>query len=133
MNTNENLKQLIDLKLQGMSKSYKAILELPIHLQPEGHQTISLLIQGETQHRQMMKTEMLLRYGKLRYRAALEQIQCGPLRNFTKDQLAQLADCSFIQSGKNILITGATGCGKSYLACALGNQACLLGYKTLYL
>ena len=43
-----------------------------------------------------------------------------------------LADCSFIQRAENILITGATGCGKSYLACALGRQACGLGYKTMY-
>jgi len=43
-----------------------------------------------------------------------------------------LADCSYLDRGENILITGATGCGKSYLACALGNNACVHGYRTLY-
>ncbi len=44
-----------------------------------------------------------------------------------------LADCSFIERAENVLITGATGCGKSYLACALGRQACSMGYRVLYL
>ncbi len=43
-----------------------------------------------------------------------------------------LCDGSFIEKGENVLITGATGGGKSYLACALGRQACMLGYRTLY-
>lgn len=63
----------------------------------------------------------------------LEQVQCSPSRNFTRDELLTLSDCSFIQRSENILITGATGCGKSYLACALGRQACSLGYKVYYL
>lgn len=133
MNTSENLRQLSELKLSGMSKSYHAILDLPVHQQPEGHQLLSLLIQSEMQHRQLQKTDKLLRSGKLRYRASIEKIECSNERNLQKDQLAQLADCTFIDRAQNILITGATGCGKSYLACALGNQACNLGYKTLYL
>ncbi len=43
-----------------------------------------------------------------------------------------LADCAYLDRGENVLITGATGCGKSYLACALGNNACVNGYRTLY-
>jgi len=46
--------------------------------------------------------------------------------------MMKLADCSFIERTENVLITGATGCGKSYIACALGHQDCLLGYCTLY-
>ena len=133
MNTNENLQQLGNLKLQGMKKSYQALTDLPLDKQPEGHQMISLMIQSETQHRQLLRTDMLLRLGKLRYRATLDQIICSQQRNLPKEKLAQLTDCTFIQQGKNIIITGATGCGKSYLACALGNQACLMGYKTMYL
>ena len=75
---------------------------------------------------------MLLRLSKLRYRTSLQDIVYKPDRNLKKETIAQLADCSFIERAENIFITGATGCGKSYIACAIGNQACLMGYRTLY-
>lgn len=133
MNATENHQQLTKLKLLGMAKSYHSILQLPVNNQPEGNELLSHLVQAEVQHRQLQRTNLLLRAGKLRYTSSIEKIECSPERNFTKQQLVQLADCSFIEKTQNVLITGATGCGKSYLACALGNQACLLGYKTLYL
>ena len=133
MNTTQNHEQLVQLRLQGMAQSYQSIAGLPVNKQPEAHELLATLLQAELQYRQYQRTTMLLRLGRLRYQASIEQISCSPARNLTKGQLAQLADCSFIQRAENILITGATGCGKSYLACALGNQACLLGYKTLYL
>ena len=63
----------------------------------------------------------------------LENIQCSSARNITRNEIIALADCAYIQRAENILITGATGCGKSYLACAFGRQACTLGHKVLYL
>ena len=133
MNTTENQQQMTKLKLHGMAKSYQSILQLPVNKQPEGHELISHLVQAEVQHRQMQRTDFLLRNGKLRYTASIEKIECSPARNFTKQQLLQLSDGSFIEKAQNVLITAATGGGKSFLACALGNQACLLGYRTLYL
>jgi DNA replication protein DnaC len=50
----------------------------------------------------------------------------------TRESIAALADCGFIKRAENILITGAAGCGKSFLACAIGRQACAFGYKTMY-
>ena len=69
---------------------------------------------------------------KLRYNAIIEQVHCSESRNLTREKLITVADCSFIERAENLLITGATGCGKSYLACAIGRQACYFGYKTLY-
>ncbi|HEU4609401.1 MAG TPA: IS21-like element helper ATPase IstB, partial [Chitinophagaceae bacterium] len=74
-----------------------------------------------------------LRLAKLRLPATMEQVQCSAQRNLTKQQLALMSEGRYLESGENILITGATGCGKSFLACALGHQACLQGHKTTYL
>lgn len=133
MNTAQTLEQLKELRLNGMADSYQSILQLPIDKHPEGHELIASLIFAEQQYRQQQRTVFLLRRGHLRYRSALENVHCSVERNFTKQQLTQLADCSFISRAENVLITGATGSGKSYLACALGHQACLYGHKTLYL
>jgi DNA replication protein DnaC len=96
------------------------------------HSVINL-VQLEIIHRGNEKTAMLLRVAKLRLSASITEIECNPVRNITKQQLAQLAEGIYLQQGKNILITGATGCGKSFLACALGHQACINGIKTMYL
>ena len=61
------------------------------------------------------------------------QVNANAQRGINKEQLLQFSDGLFISKGENILITGSTGCGKSYLACALGRQSCMLGYRTLYL
>lgn len=53
-------------------------------------------------------------------------------RGITKEMLISLSDGMFVEKSENLLITGATGCGKSYLACAMGRNACLLGHRTLY-
>jgi DNA replication protein DnaC len=133
MNTEATLQQLRELKLHGMASSYEAVLGLPVNSQPDAHQLIAQLAQHETESKQQRRTEMYLRLSKLRYAAMIEEVKCSSERNLPREKLSLLADCSWIDKAENILITGATGCGKSFLACALGRQACSLGYKTLYL
>ena len=133
MNTQATLEQMQELRLDGMARSYEAILGLPSNKHPEAHQMLAQLIQQEKEWKLVKRTRMYLRLSKLRYAASLEEIKCSKKRNLTKEQIALFADCSYIDRAENILITGATGCGKSYLACALGHQACLHGSKTLYL
>lgn len=133
MNTQITLDQLRQLKLQGMADAYQAVLSLPVQEQPSIHQFIARLSEAEMQHRQFVKTQAYLKMSKLRYNAVLEQVYCNTTRNLTQEKLLEISDCSFIERSENILISGATGCGKSYLACAIGRQACSFGFKTLYL
>lgn len=132
MNTNKTWEELRQLKLQGMASRYSAILEQPLHQQPEAHTMVAMLTEAESEQRTQQRTQMHLKLAKLRYSAHVEQVNCKPERGITSEQLIRLSDCSFIEKSENVLITGATGCGKSYLACALGRQACVKGYKVLY-
>jgi DNA replication protein DnaC len=133
INTDQTLEQLTQLKLHGMAQSYKATLALPSHELPTAHELMAILVEAEQHHRTDQRTQMYLKQSNLRYDAIIEQLQCSPARNLMRNQILALADCTFIPRAENILITGATGCGKSYLACAFGRQACTLGYKTIYL
>ena len=133
MNTTETLHQMQQLRLQGMYHAYHSQLELPLDQQLEGHDLVAQLVQSETQNRSNEKTAYYLKLAKLRLPATAQQIECSPARNLTKQQLATLLEGRYLQSAENILITGSTGSGKSYLACALGHQACMQGYKTTYL
>lgn len=133
MNIQETIIQLKELKLRGMASSFEAITSLPLHNRPSLEVAFSRMVDAEVQDRRDRKTEMYLKISKLRYTALMEDIICGTERNFTKDDLAAISDCSFIRRHENLLIQGKYGCGKSFLACAIGRQACMLGYRTLYL
>jgi DNA replication protein DnaC len=132
MNTQITLDHLSELKLQGMSRAYQAVLSMPLQDQPSLNQFMARLAEAEIQHRGQKKTEMFLLQSKLRYNAVLEQVYCNVTRNLSRENLMAIADCSFIERSENLLITGSTGCGKSFLACAIGRQACTFGYRTLY-
>jgi DNA replication protein DnaC len=120
MNTTATLEQLKELKLQGMARSYEAVLQLPVNQHPEGHYLIAQLSEAERQSRVQYKTQLYLKLSKLRYAGSLEEISYSPSRNMAKEQIVQLADCSYIDRSENIL--------KSVKI-----QACAMGYKTLYL
>ncbi len=132
MNTQLTLDHLEQLKLNGMTKAYQATLSLPVQNQPSLNQFMAQLAEAELRDRAEKRTALYLRQSKLRYDAVLEQVHCNAQRNLSQEKLMMIADCGFINRSENILITGATGTGKSYLACAIGRQACILGYKTLY-
>lgn len=130
--TNASLQILRQMKLEGMASAYEGILSMPVNQQPDAHELLARLADAEQQHRQHKRMQMYLRLSKMRYQATLADIDPSEARNLSKEQLLLLSDCGYLNRGENVLITGATGCGKSYLACALGNHACVHGYRTLY-
>jgi DNA replication protein DnaC len=115
-----------------MAKRFETELSLPVHQREDTQTLLGMLVQAETEYRNTRRTERYLKASKLRYNALPEHIECSVERGITRDQFIGLLDGSYIDAGGNVLISGATGVGKSYIACALGRNACLLGYRTLY-
>ncbi len=132
MNTQTTIDQLRRLKLTGMAQAYEQVVSLPSQDRPGADLMLAQLSEAEQQHRMQRKTQIYLKSSKLRYSAIIEQVHCNPSRNLTNEQIMSIAGCDFIGKAENVLITGATGCGKSYLACAIGRQACMKGYKVMY-
>ena len=132
MNPQATLDQLNALRLSGMARQYEAVMQLPVHQHPDAHTLIASMADAEHLHRNHAKIQLYLRLGKLRYPATLEQLHYSPSRNLSKDHILPLMDCAWVQRAENLLLTGPTGSGKSFLACAFGHQACLMGYRVLY-
>jgi DNA replication protein DnaC len=130
--TSFSLSSLRELKLAGMASAYEAILATPMNKYPEAHELIARLVNTERQNLTRCCMELFLHLSKLRYAVTLQDVDCSAQRNFSKQQLAVLSDISWDSRGENVLITGSTGFGKSYLACALRNHACTVGQRTLY-
>ncbi len=125
--------QLRELKLHGMAEAAKGLLLAPLGNRVSLEHAISELIEAENRSRDDKRTQRLLKAAKLKVKAMPETIKCSADRNLVKSDVDQLLTCNYVRRGENVLITGLTGCGKTYLACALGYQACLLGMKVLYL
>ncbi len=92
---------------------------------------ISHLIESEWDERYNRKLDRTVKMARFRYKSSIEQLSLDDGR-LDRNQVERLASCDFIKRKENIIITGSTGVGKSYLASALGHQACSLGYKVLY-
>ncbi len=94
------------LRLQGMHQAYRSQLELPMDQQLEGHDLVAQLVQSEQLSRAHEKTAYYLKLAKLRLPATVEQIECSPARNLTKQQLATIIEGRYLLQGENVLITG---------------------------
>jgi len=132
MNNQATLGLMRQLTLSGMAQAFETIISLPMDKQLTSDQLIAHLIHAENEHRQHRKMQSAIKQAKFRYQAAVEEIEYLPERNLDKNLILRLADTSFITRAENILITGATGCGKSFIATALGYQACQMGLRVGY-
>lgn len=128
----ESLEKMGRMHLSGMLQAFKHCLEDPHPVQFTNDELVHHLITSEWEDRRYRAQQRSIKSAEFRYQASMEQLDYTADRGLDKNQLQRLATCEFIAKGEDLFITGSTGTGKSYLASAIGHQACLLGYKVLY-
>jgi DNA replication protein DnaC len=131
MNMNEILTKMKHMRLQGMANAFQRSLESGKNETFTPDEMITHLIESEWDERYNRKLERTVHAARFRYKASIEQISYEDNR-VDRNQILRLASCDFIKRSENIIITGSTGIGKSFIASALGHQACSLGYRVLY-
>ena len=129
----QTLSILHSLRLTGMARSFEERLSDPKHAELSHAEFVGLLVQDEKTYRDNRRLRRLLKKAKLRQEAALEDIDYGASRGLSQQVILDLANPQWIPAHRNVLISGPTGIGKSFIACALGNSAARAGYTVLYL
>ncbi len=125
--------QLTTLGLSGIKDALTLQTEQPTHYRELAfEERLSLLLDNELNARSQRKIMRLTRQAKFRIQAGIEQLDYRAKRNLNKSQIRTLAQGEWLRLHQNILITGATGCGKTYLACAFGHQHCQQGQSVFY-
>jgi DNA replication protein DnaC len=133
MNHQHLLQQLHSLRLTGMADALSQQLDQPTTYEELGFfERLSLLVNSESTCRDNRKITRLLKQAKLRLNAHPADIDYRARRGLHKDTVAQLLQLDWIRRHRNLLIEGATGTGKTYLACALGQTACEHGFSVRY-
>ena len=127
------INQLRQLKLSGMVAELQSQREQPGTYEGLAFtERLQLLIDHEDQERQQRKQDRLLRLAQFKLNAYPKDIDYQNARGLKQAQMASLLQCDWINKAQNLLLTGPCGSGKTYIACALGHQACLKGYSSKY-
>jgi len=120
------------MNLKGMCNAFKVAIESGKTDHYTIDQFVSILIDAEWDERHNRRIERSIINAKFHYKSNIESLNFDASRNLDRTQILRLADCEFVSKNQNVLITGSTGVGKSYLGTALGYQACIEGYKVSY-
>ena len=132
--TQHTLSQLHQLRLSGMARALEEQWALPASHSLSFDERLGLLLDRELAWRDNKRLDRLRKQAKLKYsNACLEDLDRRSGRALDERLIASLAGGEWIRHQHNLLLTGPTGVGKTWLACALGNQACRQGYSALYL
>lgn len=132
MNQTATMQKLDEMRLSGFSRVYREMQETGMNKDFTIDEVIAHLVQAEWDDRYNRRLERLIKNARFRYQANMEQVDYITKRSLDKVQMLRLSSCEWIKRKQSIIISGSTGLGKSFLASALGHQACQQGYKVYY-
>jgi DNA replication protein DnaC len=133
MLSEQTLARMQEMKLFGMVRRYEELTAQPEHLELERDEFLGLLIDAEATWRDNNRMQRLLRNARLKQPACLEDIDYRHPRGLHRPTMLELAEGHWLKTRRNVLISGPTGVGKSFIACALGNSVCRAGKSVFYL
>lgn len=128
----DTIDKMKQMKLHGMARAFLTTFQTGNTESYTSDELLSLLVDSEWDDRYNRKLNRTITRAAFRYKASMEQISFDAHRLQQKNLILRLAECDFLEKKENVIITGSTGIGKSFIASAIGHQACSQGYKVLY-
>ncbi len=132
MLTEQTLERLYDMRLTGMADAFKDQLVQPAMNELSFDERFAFLVDQHWTWKENRRMKTLLRKARLKDNACIEDIDYRTPRGIDKSVILKLSGCDWIKNAQNIIITGPTGVGKTYLACAMANRACRKGLPAIY-
>jgi DNA replication protein DnaC len=132
MNKTATLEKMQTMKMHGMARAFRETYEVGIKNGLTPDEMVAFLIDAEWDERYNKRLARLVASAGFRYQARIEEIDCGSSRNIDRNKIQRFADIDWIKKGENIILTGPTGAGKSFISNAIGHQACVNGFSVMY-
>jgi len=129
----QTIEKLYTMKLNGMAEAFKGQLQQPDLTDLSFEERFALMVDQQWTWKEDRRMRRLLSQAKLKIHACIEDIDFRSPRGLKKSTILQLAPCDWLRQAHNVIITGPTGVGKTYLACALANRACRMGFSAFYI